>query len=276
MPIDRDRLLSFARPSTIVPYTDRDVLLYAVAVGAGPEDLRFVYERDLTVIPSFANSLAFDDGWLGETGIDLAQVVHGSLDLRFLRPLAPAGEVTVGMRVAGLSDKGAGRAGLVIQEIRLEQGGQEACTIQSVLFVRGGGGFGGSAGTQPEQVPTPPGQPQRRVEVATAPNQALLFRLLGDRNPLHVDPAQARASGFERPILHGACTFGIACLTLLRHLCDTDPARLTRLAARFAGPLYPGGTLDFEFWDSPGGATFRATGRERAALVLDNGFAGVA
>lgn len=277
MPLDPARLRSLAVPPRIVAYTDRDVMLYALSVGmaadGAEEALRFCTEDGLAVMPSFATIPAFDDGWLADAGIDLGSVVHGALDLAFAAPLDPAGTAEARFAVTGLGDKGAGRGGLVHQEIALVQGGVLRCTVGSTLFVRGGGGFGGSIGTEPPVPAVPERAPDATAEVPTRPDQALLHRLLGDRNPLHSSPAVARAAGFERPILHGACTFGIACATVIARFCDWRAEPLARFAARFAGPLYPGETLRFAFWHDGGHIAFRAFAAGREAIVLDNGLA---
>lgn len=273
MPLDPDRLLNLSIASRDVAYGDRDAMHYALAVGAGPDDLDLVYEKDIKVVPSFAQILGFDDSWFPSAGVDLASVVHGGLDIRFLSPLAPSGSVVVQTEVAGLTDKGEGRGGIIQQQTRLVQDGVEVSRSLSSLFVRGGGGFGGDRGIQAEVVRTPDSAPDVTCETVTTPNQALLFRLLGDRNPLHVDPPVARAAGFDGPILHGAATFGVACLTVLRHFCSGNPARLARFAARFTGPVYPGETLVFSFWRGKDGVMFRASAKERAAPVLDGGLA---
>lgn len=277
MPLDPQKLMALRLPARDVTYADRDTMHYALAVGFGAgaadDDLPFVYEKGLRVVPSLATTIAFDDSWLTAGGIDLRSVVHGALDLRFGRMLAPGGTATIRSRIAGLDDKGPGRGGLVFHESVVEQAGAPCCTVLSTLFVRGGGGFGGAVGAVVAAASVPDGAPDDGADVATAPNQALLFRLLGDRNPLHADPAVARQAGFARPILHGACTFGIACAEILRRFCGRDPARLARFTARFAGPLHPGETLRFAFWRRGGDVAFRASAAERQAVVLDNGLA---
>lgn len=275
MPLDPSRLMGVVLPRREVLHGDRETLHYALATGFGatadPADLPFVQEQGLRVVPSLATMLAFDDSWLPAAGIELRQVVHGALDLRFHRLLAPSGRTEATARILGLGDKGAGRGGLVHHETELAQAGELACSVLSTVFVRGGGGFGGDVGLVPEVVAAPAQPPAATAEVPTTLNQALWFRLLGDRNPLHADPEVARAAGFAGPILHGACTFGIACAEALRRFCGRDPARLARFAARFAGPLYPGETLRFAFWPEAGRVLFRAEARERGAIVLDNG-----
>ena len=272
MALDAERLLNLKISPSRVAYTDRDVMLYALAVGADGCELDFVYEKTLSAIPSFATILCFNDTWLSEGGVALKDTVHGSLDLTFHAPLATSGEAVATTRIAGLVDKGEGRGGIILQEVALEQAGSKACTCLSSVFVRGGGGFGGSVGEATPSFDVPQQAPDVVVRVPTAPNQALLFRLLGDRNPLHIDPDVARQSGFQGPIMHGACTFGLACLTVIRAFCGGDARRLTRFAARFVGPLIPGQPLFFSFWREAGALTFRAATGEGAA-VLDNGFA---
>jgi acyl dehydratase len=270
--LDPTRLLGLEFPTRRVDYTDRDTLLYALALGGGlGGDLRFVHEDAQCVIPSFGQALAFDDSWMEGAGIDLAKVVHGGLDLRFEAPLAVAGSVEMRGEIVGLTDKGEGKAAIILQETTVFQAGRRMLTSFSNLFVRGGGGFGGNAGRQVELNSVPDREADEMIEVATRPDQALLFRLLGDRNPLHAIPDVARAAGFDRPILHGAGTFGIACLAVLHRFCEGDPARLSRFAARFSGPLYPGETILFSFWKLDGGVAFRATTRERGSSLLDGG-----
>lgn len=274
MTLNADRLLDLDIPVRNVRYDDRDTLLYALSLGAGLNgDLELVQETGQRVIPSFGQNLAFDDSWLGSAGIDLGTVVHAGLDLGFAAPLAPAGEAQVRARVIGLTDKGAGKAALVHHEAVIHQGGAPVFTSTSSMFVRGGGGFGGSRGTEPGRTAAPAGTPLRTVTVATRADQALLFRLLGDRNPLHSRPEAARAAGFDGPILHGACTFGIACLTVLREFCDSRPEHMAGFAARFSGPVYPGEPLDFTFWTVPDGIAFTAAVGSRGTTVLDGGHA---
>ena len=273
-PLDPQRLLGLAIPDRQVACDPRDFMLYALAVGMGPDpaDLPFVYEKGLRALPSIATMLTYDDSWIAPGGLDLATIVHGALDLRFRGALPVSGEVRVTSRICSLTDKGEGRGGLVNQVSEIHGPSGLLCVALSTLFARGAGGFGGSIGEQPSPPPLGDGPPADQVTVETALNQAQIFRLLGDRNPLHVDPAVAQAVGFDRPILHGAASFGIACQTVLRRFCALDPARMTRFAARFAGPVYPGEALTFEFWPKPGAVAFRAV-TARATVALDQGYA---
>lgn len=272
MALDPERLLGLEMPVRHVEYTERDTLLYALSLGAGlTGDQRFVHEDGQRVVPSFGQTLAFNDSWMKDAGISLATVVHGGLALELHVPLAPSGSVEARSGIVGLVDKGPGKAAIVLQETELFQHGQKILTSFSSLFVRGGGGFGGSQGRQMDRNLLPDRRADEGCSVETRADQALLFRLLGDHNPLHALPQAARAAGFERPILHGACTFGIACLTVLQRFCEGDPARLTSFASRFTGAVYPGETLIFSFWKRDGGIDFGAKTRERDLPVLDGG-----
>lgn len=245
---------------------------YALAVGLGEKELDFVYEAKLLVLPSMATVLGFDDSWLEPAGVDLSKVVHGAQNLRFLGALPSSGTVTVNFGVAGVVDKGPGRGTLIIQETRLDHADTGAPLVvgRSTLFVRGEGG-GGSMGLNPPTHSLPTRAPDRVVLQATASNQALYFRLLGDFNPLHVSPEAARRAGFDQPILHGACTYGIACATILRTCCGLDPARLRELEARFVGVVVPGETLVFLLWLDGETVSFRVVAAERGVTVLDSG-----
>lgn len=273
MTIDPDHLLSVAIPSFKAAYRDREPMLYALACGATAQDLPFVYESAQVVLPSFVQMLGFDDSWLEVAGVPLETVVHGSLDIRLSAPVPASGEVTVATDIVGLADKGAGRGGIIHQRMRIRQGDRLISDSLSSIFVRGAGGFGGDRGEQPEAVTIPDRAPDETLHVATAANQAALFRLLGDRNPLHIDPAFAAQAGFPAPILHGAATFGTVCLAVLKASAGGDPARLRRFAARFTGPVFPGDRLEIPLWRQGSTVRFRAHAEGRERPVLDGGLA---
>jgi acyl dehydratase len=278
MPLDRDRLRALPDHVETRAIADADLMLYALAVGMGgaPDELGFVYERGLRAVPSVATVVGYHDAWLAAAGIPLAQVFHAAQALALHRPLPVSGAVSVRNRIVGGVDKGDGRPALLLQEavIGPAEGGDPFVTGLSTLFVRDGGGFGGDFGrAAPVPRPAPEGPPAQTVRVATRPDQALLFRLLGDRNPLHADPVAAAAAGFDRPILHGACTYGIACATLLRAACGLDPARLAAMEARFVAPVFPGEPLDCALWPGPDSVAFRVTAPDRGVTILDAGFA---
>lgn len=285
MPLNRDRLLSLPEHVETRSVTDTTLMLYALSVGLGadPAELDFVHERALRVVPSVATVIGYHDTWLDAAGIPLRMVFHAAQALTLHRALPVSGAVEVRNRIVGGVDKGPGRPALLFQEavIGPAGGGAPFVTGLSTLFVRDGGGMGGDFGRPaPAAPPRPEGPPTRRCAIATRPDQALLHRLLGDRNPLHVDPEAATAAGFPGPILHGACTYGIACATLLREVCDLDPARLAAMEARFAGPVFPGERLDCALWlpaaadaDGTTPIAFRLTAPERDAVILDAGLA---
>jgi len=277
MALNADALMGMTIPPSLLSYDDRDTLLYALSLGAGLDsDLSLVQEVGQRVIPSFGQNLAFDDSWMEAAGIDLALVVHAGLELSFHEPFTPAGEVKVRRKITGLTDKGDGKAALVRLRTDIQCEGRCIFTSNSNLFVRGAGGFGGSVGEQPQSIALPSDLPGDQSEVATRPDQALLFRLLGDRNQLHSVPEVAQKAGFDGPILHGACTFGIACLTVLEKFCSGDPEKMRALGARFAGPLYPGECMIFDFWDQPDAVYFTAHAKERGMPVLTDGKASLA
>ena len=261
-------------PDRAASYDRRDVALYALACGAGGDgDLRFVHEDGLRVIPSFGQNLCFDDSWIGRAGIDLSHVVHGGLDLRFLRPFGPEATLIARPAIAGLTDKGDGRAALILLRTDLLDGDTVVLTSLSNLFVLGGGGFGGSEGASFDVVVIPEDAPAEVAEIATDPRAPLFFRLLGDLNPLHVLREAARAAKFDRPIMHGANTFGLVCHDMLVRFCEGDPSRMTRFGARFSGPLFPGERLEVSYWTQGSHVLFRARAAERGAPVLDGGLA---
>jgi len=274
MPLDPARLLAHPFADRVARFRPEDAILYAVCCGA-QQDLRLVHEDGLSVLPSFGQNLCFDDSWMEQTGVDLSRVVHGGLDLRIHGPLEPDAELLVRPSIAGLVDKGEGRPAMIVLRTDVFSGERPVFTSMSNLFVIKGGGFGGSVGEAFEMIRTPEGEADTVALLPTRVDSPVLFRLLGDRNPLHVLPEVAAAAGFERPIMHGANTFGLACAEILRTHCDGDPARLGRIAARFSGPLYPGETLRLDSWARDGKVFFAARAQERDAPVLDGGLAEV-
>ncbi|WP_173934757.1 MaoC family dehydratase [Chelativorans sp. Marseille-P2723] len=274
MTLDADKIQSHVFADRTRAYTSREAILYALCCGAEThENLSFVHEDGLRVIPSFGQNLCFDDSWMQACGVDLARVVHGGLDLRMYRPFVPEATLVARPRIAGLLDKGDGKAALILLATDLLDGDEIVFTSYSNLFVMGGGGFGGSRGEAFEMIRSPERQPDATTRIASRPDSPLLFRLLGDLNALHVLPEAARAAGFERPIMHGANTFGLVCFDVLRHFCDGDPARMSRFAARFSGPLYPGEELEVSYWNQEGGVRFAARSVGRDKPVLDGGLA---
>jgi acyl dehydratase len=302
MAIDYAKLMALEIPETEQTYTERDTMLYALAVGMGsdpmdPRALGFVFERPLgssppalepapvaspglRVVPTMATVLAWNDDWMYRTGIDMTQQVHGEERITIVRPLSPRGTVVARTRVVEVFDKGPGRGAIVIfeTEVREKISGQVLAVNRATSFARADGGFGGPRGSGPTPHPIPARAPDAVVDLVTQPNQALHYRLCGDRNPLHADPEYAKAGGFPRPILHGLCTLGHACTAVLRGGCDFEAERVREIATRFTAPVFPGETIRTELWREPaagsvaaGVVSFRSRVVERDVMVLDHG-----
>jgi acyl dehydratase len=284
MPLDPQKLLALHIPDIAQRYTQKDVILYALGIGLGQDpldtrQLAFVTEENLKVLPTFAVTLAFSPFWLRDldTGVDFLKVVHGEESLALHRPLPVHGYVTGRMRVVDVVDKGAGKGALLICERVLvdESTGEKFATLTETVFCRGDGGFGSAKRETRPPHPVPDRAPDAVCDLPTRPETALLYRLCGDPNPLHADPDVARAAGFERPILHGLATFGVAGHALLRTMCDYQSDRLAAMAGRFTAPVYPGETIRTEMWRDGDIVSFRVRVVERDVVAIDNGCAEV-
>ncbi|WP_431284299.1 MaoC/PaaZ C-terminal domain-containing protein [Humitalea sp. 24SJ18S-53] len=280
VPIDPQRLLNWPVPDVHQSLTAKDVILYALSVGVGHDpldqgELRFLDERQLIALPSMAVVLGYPGFWLGDpaTGVDAVRLVHGEQGLIIHRPLPVTGTVLGRTRITGLVDRGEGKGALMYSERAVldAQTGDPFATLTSTTFLRGDGGFGGAAGPVKAPHPEPDQAPDLSIDLATRPEQALIYRLNGDFNPLHIDPATATRAGFERPILHGLCTFGVVCHGLVRSICGGEPSRFGSMDLRFSSPVYPGETIRTEIWHQDGGAAFRARVVERDRVVISNG-----
>ncbi len=292
MSFDPQALLRRELPTVRQRYEPRDTILYALGVGAGQgrdawdeRHLRFVYESRLQALPTMCAMLGDPGFWMrdADTGLDGTQLVHAEEEMQWPGVLPPGGDVTGHNRVASVEDRGPARGALFVveRELRDSASGQTLSRSRTTVLARGNGGFSGAgfplqrfgdAAAPP--LPALPARPaDRTVRRATVTNQPLLYRLSADPNPLHVDPAVAHRAGFERPIMHGMCTFGLLGLLIVQEFCGFEAARLAALRARFTAPLYPGETLDVEFWHDAGTVRFRATAAERGAVVLDLGHA---
>ncbi|GAC1305773.1 MAG: 3-hydroxyacyl-thioester dehydratase HtdY [Acidimicrobiales bacterium] len=266
-------------------WTGDEALLYAVGVGAGSTG-ELAYTTELNVgtvqqpIPTLAivlsSPMPMFDGepplelWdqIGE--LDWTNVVHGEQELEVHRPLPVAGELASTTTVTGVYDKVKGAVVALETDAREAETGGRLFTARTSIYVRGAGGWGGDRGpASPAEVPQ--GHPDHVVRYHTADNQALIYRLSGDRNPLHCDPTVARSAGFDRPILHGLCTYGFSARALLTSLCDHDASRFVSMSGRFSAPVYPGDELSVAVWRSgPASAMFRTTGAD-GVTVIDAG-----
>ena len=259
-------------------YDKRDTILYALGLGYGADpldeaELPFVYEGSLKVVPSITCVLCHPGFWLQrpEYGVNWVKLLHAEQAFRIHRPIPPTGRMRGTYSVSGIEDKGADKGSLLHQQKQLYDAasGELLATVRSTLFLRGDGGQG-EFGERIAPAPAlPEGKPDRVVEMPTDIRSALIYRLSGDWNPLHADPAVARKAGFERPISHGLGTNGLACRAVLREYCGNDPDRLRAMFVRFSAPVYPGETIRIEFYGSGERVRFRAVAAERGVTVLD-------
>jgi acyl dehydratase len=281
MPIDPDKLHALPFPEIRQAYDWRDSVIYALGLGFGQDpmderQLRFVDETKLLAVPTMANILAYPGFWMRDmdTGIDWVKVVHGEQAMTIHRPLPPTGEIIGRTRITDLVDKGAGKGALVLveREIRDAGTGELMATLMQTVFCRGDGGFGGKSASPRTPHPTPDRAPDLSVDMPTHPQMALIYRLSGDLNPLHADPAFASKAGFPRPILHGLATYGVVGHALMAQLCAYEPARFRAMDGRFSAPVFPGETISVDIWrEAPGLAAFRARVAARDVTVLANG-----
>lgn len=275
-------------------YTERDTMLYALSLGLGNDPLNaaalpFVFEGaagELRALPTQAVVLGYPGFWAREadTGIDWVKLLHGEQRIRLHRPLPASADIVGHNRITHLTDKGEGKGAIMVTERRLETAeGELLATVQQVTFLRGDGGYSQLDDGQPSDAPLPALRPTPEDRApdftdtqAIRPEAALLYRLMGDFNPLHADPTVARAAGFERPILHGLASYGLVALALLRQCAEYDPARLRALDIRFAAPVFPGETLLTQIWrmpENPSHYQLRAKVPERDKVVLSHGWA---
>lgn len=280
MEFDPERLLRLPPRITHHQVTQRDTILYALGVGAGQDpqwnDLKFVYESGLQALPTMAVVLAYPGFWQREPqyGIDWKRVLHAEQSVLFHAPLPVEGEVRGELTIDHIVDKGAAKGALLYSTRRVFDTGNETllATVRQVSFLRGDGGRGGAAEAPTQPYPIPEAEPDVRQPLFSRPEQALIYRLSGDYNPLHLDPAVAADAGLPRPILHGLCTYGIVGRALLSALCGNEPGRLARLDCRFSAPVFPGETLELRVWHQASGrSAFQLWVPERNSLVLNNG-----
>ena len=279
MALDYDTLMSKVENDLPFSYTDADSMLYALGVGMGTNsldenELDYVYEqgKPLKTVPTLATALVPEMFPVG-LGWDYSQILHSEQRLHLFRPLPPAADLLINQRVVDAFDRGPQRGALILLEAegRLASDDTVIFNMGCTIMARGDGGFGGpkGKGIPPHRVPRR--EPDLSCDITTREDQALLYRLTGDRNPLHADPAKARDVGFERPILHGLCTFGIACRAILKTICDYDYTLIREFDARFSAPVLPGDTITTDMWQDGDVVSFSCSVKERDALVLRNG-----
>jgi acyl dehydratase len=274
-----EKLMSIQLQGVPFSYSDQQSMLYALGVGMARDpldekELAFAVEGSggpktvatmATVLTSF-NALR-------TSGIDYSKVLHAEQRLTMHRPLPPAADIVADYGVVGVVDKGPAKGLFVYTEtrVRTARDNQPLYTAGGTILARGDGGIGGSGKTASASHPIPDRKPDHVAILETRSDQALLYRLNGDRNPLHSNPALAARVGFARPILHGLCTYGIACRSVLASICDYDHSRIGRFDVRFSSPVYPGETIATDIWVEDRTVSFRCRVPERGIVAIDNG-----
>ncbi|MEU9973480.1 MaoC/PaaZ C-terminal domain-containing protein [Streptomyces sp. NPDC051014] len=279
MPIDAAKALAAEPRSGQIGWERRDVQLYHLGIGAGrpatdPDELRYTLESRLHVLPSFATVAGAGSpgviSGLSMPGVDvdLARVLHGGQSLTVHRPLPVRGTATATGRIAAVYDKGT--AAVLVMRTEVADAEGPLWTNDAQIFVRGEGGWGGDRGPSARHDP-PAGEPDRTAERPVREDQALIYRLSGDYNPLHADPEFAKLAGFDRPILHGLCTYGMTLKAVVDTLLGGDVSRVRSYTTRFAGVVYPGETLRIRMWrgDARIRVAVSAVEREDAPVLAD-------
>ncbi|NLU81655.1 MaoC/PaaZ C-terminal domain-containing protein [Rhodococcus sp. HNM0569] len=281
MTIDRDAALAAPPTRRDISWTERDVMLYQLGLGAGaspldPAELAWVYEKDLKVLPTFAMvaGQGISAGHAPAPGmsmpgidIDLRRILHAGQSLTVHAPIPAAGGAVLSSRTADVWDKG--KAAVVVRETDAvdRETGEPLWTSRMQIWARGEGGFGGPAGpADPPAVPAR--EPDKVLVSATTPSQALLYRLSADMNPLHADPRFAAAAGFDRPILHGLASYGVVCRAVVDGILGGDPGRVSEYSVRFAGTLVPGESIETAVWQDGSTLTLVATCPERSGAPV--------
>ena len=277
MPIDPKQALGHELGESQVSYTRDQVILYHLGVGAGnpPTDrneLEYTYEKNLKVLPSFGVIPTFGSmagiGSVPGLKFNFAMLLHGEQDLIVHQPIPPEARLTNRAKIAELWDKG--KAALVVLQVDTkDESGRPLFTNRFSLFLRGEGGFGGESGPKVGNA-APQRPPDGSVEVPTLPQQALLYRLSGDKNPLHADPEFAKLGGFDRPIIHGLCSYGITCKAVVDGALSGDVTKVARYQARFAGVAFPGETYVVSWWREGNTILIETKSKDRNAPIITN------
>ncbi len=280
MAITYDAIMGYKIPEITQTLSDTDCILYALGVGFGtqpvhPGHLRHVYEEGLEVLPMMANVVAYPGFWLKDpaTGVDWKRVLHGEQVFTIHRPLPIGVKLCGKTRIVGVDDKGAAFGAFMFAQRDVVEAatGALVCTLEQTTLLRGDGGCGGRDPRPRPMHRLPRREPDLHQDLTVAREAALVYRLSGDRNPLHADPAVARAVGFERPILHGMCTMGHAGHAVMAAVCDYDGSRIHSMQVRFTAPVYPGETLRTDMWIDGDEVSLRTRALERDVVVLGNG-----
>ena len=282
MPINYDEIMSLKSENIEISYTDKDSILYGLGVGLGNDpmdidELKYVYENGQIALPSMATNFQYHSSLLMSAKLNFVMVVHGEQKLSIINPIPVSGDFLADMKVLNCFDKGASKGAIIDVEttVKLKSDGTEICKLISTTFARGDGGFDGPE-SPPQEIFEPEGSPDIVDQITTKPDQALIFRLSGDYNPLHSDPNFAKAAGFPKPILHGLCTYGVACRSIVKTACDNDVKKLKSFNCRFSSPVFPGETIVTEMWKNGNGINFQSKVKERDKIILKNGVSEIA
>ncbi|VVN68836.1 hypothetical protein PS726_00272 [Pseudomonas fluorescens] len=280
MAIDYHKLLDLQIPDTQQSYTHKDSILYALSLGYGSDpldthQLPLVYEAELRAVPTMGVVLAHPGYWPRtlDTGLDWVRIVHAEQGLVLHKPLPAEARIIGKSRIVDIIDKGADKGALITYERRIleAESGEPLCTISQTMLARGDGGFGGPQRSAPAPHTVPERAPDHAIDLVTAENMALLYRLNGDWNPLHADPQVAAKAGFQRPILHGLATWGLAGRAIMQAVCAFDGRQIASIFGRFTAPAYPGETFRTEIWVDGPVISFRVRSIEREVVVINNG-----
>jgi 3-hydroxyacyl-CoA dehydrogenase/3a,7a,12a-trihydroxy-5b-cholest-24-enoyl-CoA hydratase len=276
MPVSLEAVGKKMTPTTF-EYTDRDVIVYALGVGAGTDELQYVYEQGLKVLPTFGVVPAFPAlmGLNNLMTFNPVMLLHGEQRIEVKKPFPVKGKVTTTGSIKNIYDKGSG-ALVVIDAETVDEQGAVLCVNTFGAFLRGEGGFGGERGPSGPRNAPPERAPDVVVEMPTLPQQAAIYRLSGDRNPLHIEPNFAKMAGYDRPILHGLCSFGHVARAVIQKFCGGDPDRLKELEVRFVGVVFPGDTLITEMWKESNTRLLFQAKTQRGEVSLGSGAATIA
>src|SRR5689334_9651277 len=282
MPMNLDSVGSVSQPGER-SWNHKDALLYALGVGAGQTDplgfeLEFTTENSQDVKQQVFPTFPVIVGMAGGGGmpsfgdINWAMLVHGEQRVEVFGPIPTEGTIVSTTRVVGIYDKGSGALAVMETESKYKDSGKPAFNTRFGAFIRGEGGFGDSRGDElPVRPKAPESKPDKEITYETRADQALLYRLSGDRNPLHSDPSFAKLAGFPKPILHGLCTYGVTGRALLHGLCGSDPSKFKVMDARFSKPVFPGDTLTVKMWNQGAGKAIFQTVTQEGTVVIDGG-----
>ena len=282
MAMDPNKLLNWPFKDLPHTYEKRDTMLYALGLGFGSDpldqdELRFVYEENLLAVPSMAVVLGYPGFWMKnpDTGVNWQKILHGEQFLEIFEPIPTEGTLIGRTKVDGIMDKGPQKGAIIFTSRQIIDPSTDTllAKVSMSVFCRGDGGCGSTMDAAPVPHAIPDRPHDLSCEITTLPQSALIYRLSGDYNPLHADPAVATSVGFKQPILHGLATYGIAARAILKSCCAYDTNKLKALNVRFSAPVYPGETVRVDIWRDANEIAFRATVIERDVVVLNNGYA---